>query len=421
MYLWSVDLDAVITSLSCFGLLCEEADIRCGSDDVTVNFILPNYHLYQELSQATSTMKQPNSGSESKFCFYEQNQGRHLLQKKIMSLLRKIEHCTFGVQPAWEETFRNWEATSKILQSFPKGKPEDGQAEMFHRTIGKRRASHQSSEHDLEEQITEWANMTWFLLALGGVCLQKPRTTQHVLVKSVMSMGSVMQGSSLSLSTSLSSGRGSMHPSTSSLVSAISTSAQEVQYCPVTQFIGQLLRLLVCNNEKFGPQIQKHVKELIGQEMSAQLYPLLFDQIRGIVDKFFDQQGQVRPVIVSDINTQFIEHTIYIMKSILDGRQNKDQTDQPSSSEHLGITSIEGMMLGIVRYVRHLDMTVHAIHIKTKLCQLVEVMMKRRDDLAFRQEMKFRNKLVEYLTDWVMGTSHQIAPPSSGDVAIITR
>lgn len=122
---------------------------------------------------------------------------------------------------------------------------------------------------------------------------------------------------------------------------------------------------------------------------------------------------------MSDINTQFIEHIIYIMKSILDCRQNKDQNDHPSS-EHLGVTSIEGMMLGIVRYVRHLDMTVHAIHIKTKLCQLVEVMIKRRDDLAFRQEMKFRNKLVEYLTDWVMGTSHQIAPPSSGDVAIIT-
>ena len=66
-------------------------------------------------------------------------------------------------------------------------------------------------------------------------------------------------------------------------------------------------------------------------------------------------------------------------------------------------------------------MTVHAIHIKTKLCQLVEAMMMCRDDLAFRQEMKFRNKLVEYLTDWVMGTSHQIAPPSSGDVSLITR
>ncbi|XP_055550326.1 neurofibromin isoform X2 [Wyeomyia smithii] len=417
MYLWSVDLDAVMVSLSCFGLLCEEAEIRSGSDELTVGFILPNYHLYQELSHASSTLT--TQSVESRYNFYEHTQGRVALQKNIMSLMRKIEHCVNGVQPAWEETFRNWEVTSKLLQNYPKGKPEEGQAEVFHRTMGKRRASHQSSEHDLEEQITEWANMTWFQLALGGVCLQKPRN-QRLAQSQILPIGvsgpSLMQ-STTSLSSS-SSGRGSMHPIMGSLVSSMGGGSQDVQYCPVTQFIGQLLRLLVCNNEKFGPQIQKHVKELVGQEMSAQLYPILFDQIRAIVEKFFDQQGQV---VVTDINTQFIEHTIYIMKSVLDGRQSKDQNDQPSNAEHLGVTSIENLMLAIVRYVRHLDMTVHAIHIKTKLCQLVEVMMKRRDDLAFRQEMKFRNKLVEYLTDWVMGTSHQIAPPSSGDVTIITR
>lgn len=145
--------------------------------------------------------------------------------------------------------------------------------------------------------------------------------------------------------------------------------------------------------------------------MSPALYPILFDQIKSIVEKFFDQQGQVQ---MSDTNTQFIEHTIFIMKNVLDSK-----TDQPS--EYLGMTSIEGMTLAIVRYVRHLDMTVPSIHIKTKLCQLVEVMMKRRDDLAFRQEMKFRNKLVEYLTDWVMGTTHPIAAPGGSDVNITNR
>ena len=68
-----------------------------------------------------------------------------------------------------------------------------------------------------------------------------------------------------------------------------------------------------------------------------------------------------------------------------------------------------------------MDTTVLTLHIKTKLCQLVEAMMKRRDDLSFRQEMKFRNKLVEYLTDWVMGNSHQISPPGSGDATALTR
>jgi len=54
MYLWSVDLDAVLTSLSCFGLLCEEAEICCSSDELTVGFIMPNYHIYQELAQLST-------------------------------------------------------------------------------------------------------------------------------------------------------------------------------------------------------------------------------------------------------------------------------------------------------------------------------------------------------------------------------
>ena len=190
-------------------------------------------------------------------------------------------------------------------------------------------------------------------------------------------------------------------------------SAQDMQYCPVTQYLGQLLRLLVCPNEKFGTSIQKHVKELVGHDMSPLLYPILFDQIKQIVEKFFDNMGQV---IVSDTNTQFIDHIIFIMKNVLDSKPE----NQPSA-ENLGQTSIETMMTTIVRYVRYLDTTVLALHIKTRLCQLVETMMKRRDDLSFRQEMKFRNKLVEYLTDWAMGNSHQIAPPGSGDVTALTR
>jgi len=74
---------------------------------------------------------------------------------------------------------------------------------------------------------------------------------------------------------------------------------------------------------------------------------------------------------------------------------------------------------GLYRYVRHLDSTIHAIQIKAKVCQLVEAMMMRRDDLTFRQEMKFRNKLVEYLTDWIMGNSHGLSV--QGDIFLVSR
>jgi neurofibromin 1 len=369
MYLWSIDIDAVLVAMSCFALLCEEADIRCGQDDLTATYLLPNYHVYQELAVSSTIL----------------TTGRAALQKRIMGLLRKIEHCTQGCSQAWEDTFMNWDAATKLLVSYPKAKLDvvEGQIDGFHRTVSKRRASHQSTDHELEDQINEWANMTGFLCALGGVCLQRKSPSAKSNIAASLLLDSTRKGSMLS-------------------------SAQDsLQYCPVTQFVGQVLKLLVCHNEKFGTQIQKHVKELVAHEISPTLYPILFDQIKTLVEKFFDPMGQV---ILTDTSTQFIEHIIFIMKSVFENKVEH-------TTEHLGLTSIEQMMLAIVRYVRHLDSNnVHYIHIKTKVCQLVEAMMSRRDDLSFRQEMKFRNKLVEYLTDWVMGNSHQMQPPGSTDL-----
>lgn len=372
MYLWSIDIDAVLVAMSCFALLCEEADIRCGQDDLTATYLLPNYHVYQELAASSTIL----------------TTGRAALQKRIMGLLRKIEHCTQGCSQAWEDTFMNWDAITKLLASYPKAKLDvvEGQIDSFHRTVSKRRASHQSTEHELEDQINEWANMTGFLCALGGVCLQRKSPSKSIAAS--LLIDSTRKGSVLN------SGQDSL------------------QYCPVTQFVSQVLKLLVCNNEKFGTQIQKHVKELVAHEISPTLYSILFEQIKVLVEKFFDPQGQV---ILLDTSTQFIEHIIFIMKSVFENKLEH-------TTEHLGLTSIEQLMLAIVRYVRHLDSNhVHAIHIKTKVCQLVEAMMLRRDDLAFRQEMKFRNKLVEYLTDWVMGNSHNIQPPGSADLTFLLR
>ena len=77
------------------------------------------------------------------------------------------------------------------------------------------------------------------------------------------------------------------------------------------RFVGQLLRLLVCPNEKFGAQIQKHVKELVGHEMAPALYPILFDQIKVIVEKFFDQQGQVKCFIFAE-SAEFVPLRFYL-------------------------------------------------------------------------------------------------------------
>ncbi|KPP76712.1 hypothetical protein Z043_103921 [Scleropages formosus] len=297
MFLWSPDTEAVLVAMSCFRHLCEEADIRCGVDELPV-------------------------------------------------------------QNAWEDTYAKWEHATKLILNYPKIKIEDGQ---------------------------EWINMTGFLCALGGVCLQQRSTPCLPTYSPPMGPLSERKGSMISMGSS----EGNVET-------------------PLSKFLDRLLSLMVCNHEKVGLQIRNNIKDLVGLELSPALYPMLFNKLKNSISRFFDTQG---PVPINDTNTQFVEQTIAIMKNLLDNHTE-------GSSEHLGQASIETMMLNLVRYVRILGNMVHAIQIKTKLCQLVEVMMERRDDLSFCQEMKFRNKMVEYLTDWVMGTSNQAA---DDDVKCLTR
>ena len=222
----------------------------------------------------------------------------------------------------------------------------------------------------------------------------------------------------------------------------------------MNRFIGDCLKYLVCQNEKFGLQIQRHIQDLLGHELNLFCYPILFDQIKIQVDKFFDSNGQV---ICSEQNTQFIDNVIVIMRSVFEiraqqaaqsslegtntstgssntlvvssnnpgssasivGGSANDQNSSSTTGSGRGVAQsvnenpltnvniLEQLVLNIVRYARHLDTSATAVTIRIRVCQLVESIMKRRDDLSFRQEIKFRNKLVEYLTDWIMGNSHQ--------------
>jgi hypothetical protein len=110
VYLWSIDVDSVKTAMSCFSLFCAEAEIRFGFDEMAVRQLLPNYQVYLELSATSNTI----------------TSGRNALQKKILSILRKIEHATQGSKQAWYDTFIYQQTLTKLLLSYPKNYSSGG-------------------------------------------------------------------------------------------------------------------------------------------------------------------------------------------------------------------------------------------------------------------------------------------------------
>ena len=48
MYLWSIEIESVLTAMSCFEFLCEEADILYSGDEQVIHHHLPNYAVRSE-------------------------------------------------------------------------------------------------------------------------------------------------------------------------------------------------------------------------------------------------------------------------------------------------------------------------------------------------------------------------------------
>eukprot|EP00795_Rhopilema_esculentum_P015875 gene15875-7206_t len=357
MSLWSSEQNLVLLSMECFALLNEEASLVMTLDGNNQIHPPPLYTVYYKF------------GHESQ----QVTTGRAALQKRVMGILRQVNVATAGNLEAWELTLNRWHKLTQALVHYPV--KEFPPVEPCKMTGLKKTGSGvfpQLPSDLLEMYLAEWTNMTGFLCSLGGIHEENEpgplaRTSSIVIQKSFTS--------------------GNFAP----------TLAETLPDSPVNRFISQLLTLLVCQNEQTALQVRSGVKESLGVDLSPALFRSFFTLTKATKHCFFPE-GQVE---INESNTVYIEQIIYIFKSMLDAK-----SDQVTLM--LGYMPTEELILPIIKYVRALPVTVQSLIIKSKLCQLVESIMARRVDLAFRQEMKFRNKLVDYITEWVLHASTEI-------------
>ena len=110
----------------------------------------------------------------------------------------------------------------------------------------------------------------------------------------------------------------------------------------------------------------------------------------------------------------FVEHVIQVMRQVLENSSEE-------SAEYVSVFSIEELVLALIRYVRRLDPSTGnapVVRIKVQVCKLLTTMMRQRDILSFRQEIRFRNKLVDYVSDWILGATNH---GSADEAKTLTR
>ncbi|KAI7901256.1 uncharacterized protein BX663DRAFT_515416 [Cokeromyces recurvatus] len=359
--LCSSDPDICTLSIDCFGLLCTEVHLTERLDDSQPSSItiVENIACYTELANNPGVIT-----------------GRKSQQRRIRRLLRMVNHSSPGMLAAWEEAWKRWKFMTPIIARVPEESRDDsmidsnrkGGGSIWHDKL-RNTSSRQTSLPVLnridfidDDRSSEWQNYAGFLAALGGVCLMTE--------SSVPPSPSSQRSRSIDTLTSNSSRH---------LTAPIESATM------VDKFIMDMVELLACDNLI----VREWVREILGNDLSPTLYHILFRHLENTLMKCFVPDSM--DPICSPRYTLFVEQAISVLKQVL---------DRLDKSEHLFTVDFSTLINQYALYLNKLGINQLSIKIKIKMCQLVDVLMNKKESVTLRQEFKLRNKLLEIIVEW---------------------
>ena len=255
-------------------------------------------------------------------------------QKRVRTLLRRMQYPSSGILDAWELVFDRWLHLSKDI-------------------------SQAAGETVSERMVSEWRNYSGFLASLGGICTAE-------------------QAANLE------------EPAISGLrwIDRLSSGTHEEPL--LTRYLRLSIQLLACVNVR----VRETMREVLSTEVPPSLFQPLFKALESELDVLFT--GALEPSVKGqDNDIIFAEQSSSLLKALV------ERLDTPSdlgaaSSLHLG-----GLCLSFAKFLDGVSDTPSSLRVKIKVCQLVESVTKRKEQLNLRDDVRNRNQLLEYIFSWI--------------------
>ncbi|EWC46134.1 hypothetical protein DRE_04708 [Drechslerella stenobrocha 248] len=273
-------------------------------------------------------------------------------QKRLRKLLVRMMRPTAGILTAWEAVFTKWKTLCKVVVSGSSTR----QAAVDERTL------------------VEWRNYSGFLAALGGCCISPP--PQEIRLDDASIAG----------------------------LRWIDRMAPDADpYSLLERFMRQCLQLLVCNSLN----VREAIREVLGSEMNPRLYVSFFRSLEIELHSVFENNANAIAQS-ADGKLLFAEQSTSLLRAIIDRVED--------TQESLIAIDFGALTLLLAKFLHGLKDDASTLRAKVKMCQLVEVVARKKDLLDLRQDIRVRNSLLQILVDWMgrLGKSE----PTMGSSAV---
>lgn len=210
-----------------------------------------------------------------------------------------------------------------------------------------------------ELAVAEWRNYSGFLASLGGVCV-----ADQTAIIDDPSLGGLKW------------------------IDRLSSENQEEPI--LNRYLRLSIQLLACSNVR----VRETTREVLSSEISPALYQPLFKALESELDILFT--GALESAVKGlDSEIIFAEQSISLLRALV------DRLDGPSdlgaaSSVHLG-----ALTLNFAKFLDGVPDTKNSLMVKIKVCQLCEAVVKKKEHLNLRDDVRIRNQLLEYIFSWI--------------------
>lgn len=254
-------------------------------------------------------------------------------QKRIRTLLRRMQYPTTAILNAWEAAFDRWIHLSKDVSS--------------------------ASESVDDRVLSEWRNYSGFLASLGGICV----ADQAIILE---------------------------EPALGGLRWIDRLPSENYEEPPLTRYLRLSTQLLGCANVR----VREAMREVLANEVASTLYQQLFRAIETELEVLF--AGALAPVESGqDSEVIFAEQSASLLRALVEKLQTPAELGA-ASSVHLG-----SVTLNFAKFLDGITDTADTLRVKIRVCQLCEIVTKRKEHLNLRDDVHIRNQLLEYIFGWI--------------------
>lgn len=259
-------------------------------------------------------------------------------QKRLRKLLTRMSMPSPGILTAWEAVFTRWRTLCKHILS-----------------------STVANTGRLDDRLhAEWRNYSGFLASIGGCCIADvpAHLPTHMRVTDASLAGLkwidrlTSDGDSMSL---------------------------------LERFMKQCLQLLVCKLVN----VRENIREVLGTELNPRLYLQLF---RSLETELNIVLGPSKPLSDGE-RTLFAEQICSLLKTIVERLEEAQDT--------FLTVDLGAMTLSLAKYLHTLKEDSTTLRVKIRMCNLAELVARKKEILNLRQDVRVRNSLLQILADWM--------------------